>query len=742
MSVFSNSVPDGDRTISIETGNWAKQAHGSIVYRTGEHVLLATVCAERDARDGQDFFPLTIEYREKFYARGRIPGGFFKREGRATEQETLMCRLIDRPIRPLFPEGYFSEVQLIVNLLSGDPDVAVEGHAITAASAALMASDIPFDGPIAGVLVGRIDGQFVADPGFADREKSDLDLLVAGSKDAITMIEGGAKEYSQDEILAALEFAHKAIQHKLELQQGLVAKMQPAKREVKLRLPDPDLMQQVRAFALDKMAAANQNTDKMGRSEGIQNVYKETVAHFEKPLREAGAENIDQSIKDIKNELHEVEFEVVRSLILDKGIRADGRKTDEIRAISVELDVLPGAHGSAVFTRGQTQSLGVTTLGTLADNQRIENIYGQDPRYFMLHYNFPPYSTGEVKRMMGPGRREIGHGNLAWRALKQVLPNQEEFPYTIRIVSEIMESNGSSSMATVCAGSLSMMTAGVPVTGPVSGIAMGMMSDDSGRFAILSDIAGIEDHFGDMDFKIAGTAKGITTFQLDLKLKGISIERLRVALEQAEKGRLYILEKMNAVLDVPRANVAENAPRIISMKIDQDRIGELIGPGGKIIRSIMEKASCEINVEDDGTVQVAAVNTELAQKAVQMIEDLFRDILEGEQYEGIVRRIVDFGAFVEILPGKEGLLHISKMANERVMSVRDHFTEGDSVPVVVLGVDRNGRIDLAHQDVDLSAKPGRSEHSDRGGNRGGGRSGGPNRSGGRSGGGRGHRSRN
>ena len=723
MSAHKNEVSDGKHTISIESGNWAKQAHGSVVFRMGELVLLATVCADRgDPREGQDFFPLTVDYREKFYARGRIPGGFFKREGRATEHETLMSRLIDRPIRPLFPKGYLSEVQLMVTLLSGDPDIAVEGHAITAASAALMASDIPFNGPIAGVLVGRIDGEFVADPGIEESKESDLELLVAGSKDAITMIEGGAQEFTQDEILAALEFAHKAIQSKLELQTGLAQNMGVKKRDVTLRLPDPNLLKEVRAFVGDKMAKANKTPGKEARAEAVAAVYKETKSHFEQKLRAEGADHVEQSLRDIGHELHEIEYEAVRGLILSEGIRSDGRKTDEIRDISVEIDVLPGAHGSAVFTRGQTQALGVTTLGTLMDNQRIENIYGQSPRYFMLHYNFPPYSVGEVRRFMGPGRREIGHGNLAWRSLNYVLPTIEEFPYSIRVVSEIMESNGSSSMASVCAGSLSMMAAGVPLSAPVSGIAMGLMSDEQGNYAILSDIAGIEDHFGDMDFKIAGTEKGITAFQLDLKLKGISIEILKEAITQANKGRMHILSKMSEGLSKPRSQVPENAPRIISIKIDPDRIGELIGPGGKVIRSIMEKSGAQINVEDDGSVQIASVTSVDADAARKMVEDLFRNVEEGEKFTGVVKRIVDFGAFIEILPGKDGLLHISKMSQDRVASVRDVLSEGDEVPVIVLGVDRQGRIDLAHQDVPVDSS--RSSRNGRGGGDRGGRRGG------------------
>ena len=742
MSVFTEEAQDGARTISLETGHWAKQAHGSVVYRCGDLTLLATVCAEKEAREGQDFFPLTVDYRERYYAAGRIPGGYFKRETRPAEHETLLSRMIDRPIRPLFPTGYFSEVQLLVSVLSYDSGTSIEGHAITAASAALMVSDIPFQGPIAGVVIGKVDGEFVVDPGEQERKKSDLDLIVAGSRAALTMIEGGASEYTNEQMLEALEFAHKAIQKKLDLQEQIAKKANVTKRELALRLPDPALMKEVREFAFEKLKVANRSSDKAERGNQISEVNKATLVHFEQVLTERGAAKIEQSLKDIKNELHELEFEVVRGLLFEEGIRADGRRPDEIRDIAVEVDVLPGAHGSSVFTRGQTQALGVVTLGTASDNQRYETLAGQDVKNFMLHYNFPPYSVGEVKRMMGPGRREIGHGHLAYRALKYVFPQEaSSFPYVVRVVAEILESNGSSSMATVCSGSLAMMCAGVPLNGSVSGIAMGLMTGETpDQFVILSDIAGIEDHFGDMDFKVAGTAKGITAFQLDLKLKGISIDLLRQALTQAEKGRLHILSKMDAVLNESRPSTPANAPQITQIQIDSDRIGELIGPGGRIIRAIIEQSGADISVEDDGKVSISSLNMESNQKAQKLIEDIFREVEEGEAYEGTVRRIADFGAFVELFPGKEGLLHISKMSTERVSSVSDHFKEGDRVPVVVAGVDRMGRIDLIHADVHKAGGPvgsnGRGGDRDRGrgGDRDRGRGGDRDR--GRSGGGR------
>ncbi len=700
MSIYREQIKSANQEISLEVGQWAKQAHGSLVYRCGKLVLLATVCAEKRAKEGQSFFPLTVDYREKFYAAGRIPGGYFKRESRPAEHETLLSRLIDRPCRPLFPEGYFCEVQLLVNLLSYDPDQPVEGHAITAASAVLMASDIPWDGPIAGVLVGRCDGKFIADPNAEQRQSSDIDLLVAGSRDAITMIEGNAKEYSDADMIAALEFARSSIIHKLDVQEQLVKSMSVQKREVELRLADKDVIKSVHDFALTKMQAANQTKIKLEREEKIAAVYDETLLHFKAQFEASDSENAEAKLKEVKEELHTIEYLAVRSLIFDQGIRADGRKLDEIREISVQTDVLPGAHGSAVFTRGQTQSLGVVTLGTKMDNQRYDSLEGQKIKNFMLHYNFPPFSTGEVKRMMGPGRREIGHGNLALRSLKEVLPTEEAFPYVIRVVSEILESNGSSSMASVCSGSLAMMAAGVPISAPVAGIAMGLMSDGEGNIAILSDIAGLEDHFGDMDLKVAGSEKGITAFQLDLKIKGLGIDTIAKALEQAKEGRLHILKEMNKVCSSPRDDIPEGAPRIYTMQIDSGRIGELIGPGGKIIREISERSGAEVSVEDSGTVTIASASKAANETAQKMIDNIFREVQAGDNYEGTVKRIVEFGAFVELYPGKEGLLHISKMSSERVQSVGNLFQEGDNVPVIVLGIDHMGRVDLGHRDVD------------------------------------------
>ncbi|PJZ85841.1 polyribonucleotide nucleotidyltransferase [Leptospira harrisiae] len=683
----------GRDSITIETGKWAKQAHGSVVYKTGNLVLLATVCAADEPKEGQDFFPLTCEYTEKAYSVGRFPGGYFKREAKPAEHEVLLSRILDRPIRPMFPEGYFSEVQLLVQVLSADKQVSVQGHAINAASAALSVSSIPFAGPIAGARIGRIGGEFVLNPTNEEITKSDLDLVVAGTKDAIVMIEGEANEISKEDMMAALRFAQEQLKVAVAMQEELAKKNGTVKKEVVLKAPDKDLHAKIREFAFDRLTAANKNADKAKRNDDIKAINKETVEHFKTLLAP------EDKTKDIKHFLHELEYEVVRELVLGEGIRFDGRKTNEIRQISCEIDVLPGPHGSAVFTRGQTQSLGVVTLGTTSDNQRYETLEGSKEKNFMLHYNFPAFSVGEVRRNSGPGRREIGHGNLAERAIKKVLPSQVDFPYVIRIVSEILESNGSSSMASVCSGTLALMAGGVPISGPVSGIAMGLFSDEKGRFAVLSDIAGIEDHFGDMDFKLAGTKKGITAFQMDLKVNGLGLEVLQKAIEQAEVGRDHILGEMNKSISAVKGNLSLNAPRITLKQIPKDRIGELIGPGGKMIRAIIEQSGSEISVDDTGKVTIASPSEEAKEKAIAMIDGIFEEIEVGKIYDGVIKRIADFGAFVEILPGKEGLCHISKLDVKRVQSVRDIVSEGDKIQVKVISVDKMGKIDLSRKDV-------------------------------------------
>lgn len=693
MASITNTSSIGNETVTVETGNWAKQADGSVVYRTGNLVLLATVCAADEPKEGQDFFPLTCDYTEKMYSVGRIPGGYIKREAKPTEQEVLTSRILDRPIRPLFPEGYFSEVQLIVQVLSADKNISVSGHAINAASLCIGLSGIPFAGPVGGVKVARIQGKIVLNPRAEEMINSDLDMVVAGTKSSIVMIEGEAKELTNQEILEALKVAHEYIKSSVEFQEAFVKMANVIPKEVSIRPKDAQLFQMVKDFCYEKMSTANKNSDKLKRAKDIDDIYKSTVAHFK------NTEITDQQIKDIKNFLHEIESEIVRELIFKEGTRADGRKLEEIRAISCELNVLPGAHGSAVFTRGQTQSLGVLTLGTIADNQKYENIEGQKEKLFMLHYNFPAFSVGEVKKSMGPGRREIGHGNLAERALKAVLPKFTDFPYVIRLVSEILESNGSSSMASVCSGSLSLMSGGVPIKSSVAGVAMGLITSDNNQYVILTDIAGLEDHFGDMDFKLAGTRTGITAFQMDLKVQGIGIEILEKVFEQSERGRNYILDQMERSILKSVSELSLTAPKVTIKMIPKDRIGELIGPGGKNIRSIIEQSKADINIEDDGKVTISSPNSESSQKAIELIEAMFADIEIGKIYTGKVKRITDFGAFIEILPGKEGLCHISKIDVRRVNSVKDVLKEGEITKVKVLGMDKHGKIDLSRRDA-------------------------------------------
>ncbi|MCS7205653.1 MAG: polyribonucleotide nucleotidyltransferase [Leptospiraceae bacterium] len=695
------SQPWEDQEITIETGNWAKQAHGAVVYRCGKLVLLATVCAEKEPQEGQDFFPLTVEYREKSYAVGKFPGGFVKRESKPLDHEILISRLIDRPIRPLFPEGYFCEVQLLVTVLSADPERSLEGHAITAASAAIQVSDIPFHAPVAGVVVGYKDGKFYCDPKREILIEGEMELVVAGTESAVTMIEGEAKEVPEDILLKAIEFAHEKIKEKIQIQKRLVQELQPKKREISLKLPDANLKKLVYDYAYEQVYQANKTKDKKERARKIEEINKQTLDYILRSNYVTQNQlQADSVLKEAKNFLHELEYDVVRRTIFEEGIRADGRKVDEIREIQIEIDVLPSTHGSAVFTRGQTQSLGVVTLGAGDDFQLVETVYGEEIKKFMLHYNFPPFSTGEVKRLGPPARREIGHGHLAERALKAVIPNQEEFPYIIRVVSEILESNGSSSMASVCSGSLALMCAGVPIKRHVAGIAMGLIKDDeTGKYLILSDIAGIEDHFGDMDFKIAGTRRGVTALQLDIKTEGLSLQILKDAIEQATRGKNYILDKMEEVISKPREQLAPTAPSILSVQIDVEKIGELIGPGGRIIKSIIERTGADVWVEQDGKVMISASNQESALKAKQIIENMFKKIEVGQIFKGVVKRITDFGAFIEIMPGKEGLLHISKMSPHRISSVREVMDVGDEVSVAVLDIDNTGRISLIIKDL-------------------------------------------
>ncbi len=705
-----------DKELILETGKWAKQAHGAVVYKYDKIVLLATVCAEKEPKEGQDFFPLTVEYREKSYSIGKLPGGFVKRESKPLDHEILISRLVDRPIRPLFPAGYLCEVQLLVTVLSADSETSIEGHAITASSAALCISDIPFLEPVAGVVVGYFDGKFYCDPKREILEKGELELVVAGTENAVTMIEGSAKEIPNDIFVQAIDFAHQKIKEKIEIQKQLIEKVKPIKREVKLKEENKKLKEFIWNYAYDLIYTANQTKDKKKRATKIEEINKKTIDAILENINVFGENiKIDEILKDSKNFLYELEYEVVRKTIFNEGIRSDGRKPDEIRDIQIEIDVLPSAHGSAVFTRGQTQSLGVVTLGSGNDFQLVESLYGEEQKKFMLHYNFPPFSTGEVKKLGPPARREIGHGNLAERAIKAVLPKEEDFPYVIRVVSEILESNGSSSMASVCSASLALMAAGVPIKAPVAGIAMGLITGNSpDEYIILHDIAGIEDHYGDMDFKVAGTRKGITAFQLDIKTTGLSIKILKDALIQAEKSRNFILDKMDEVISKPRESLSENAPLILSVQIDTDKIGELIGPGGKIIKGIIEKTGANIWVEQDGKVMISARNHESALNAKKIIESMFVKIEVGQIFKGKVKRITDFGAFIEILPGKEGLLHISKMSPNRINSVKEVMDVGDEISVAILDVDPSGRISLINKDLQSKIKkPDKSYRSDK-----------------------------
>jgi polyribonucleotide nucleotidyltransferase len=678
------------RPLSIEVGKLAKQADGAALVRYGETVVLVTAVAARDLKLDTDFFPLTVDYQEKTFAAGKIPGGFFKREGRPSEKEILTCRLIDRSIRPLFSEGLRCETQVIATVLSADRENDPDVVAMLGASVALHVSDIPFNGPLAGVRVGRNGGRWVINPTQTELDESDVDIFLSGGKDAILMVEGGAQVVPEDEILEALFAGHQAIQPLIEIQEEFRREIGKPKREVPLAKLDAAVVRRVEELALAKLKQALEVAEKLERYKRIAEVKAEVVP-------QALAEFPDKQ-KDIKNAFEETKRNVFRGLVIHQERRIDGRGLKDIRPISCEVEVLPRTHGSAVFTRGETQALVVTTLGTTSDEQRVDALIGEHFKKFMLHYNFPPFSVGEVKFLRGPGRREIGHGNLAERALVPVLPPEEGFPYTIRIVSEILESNGSTSMATVCGGSLSLMDAGVPVTAPVAGIAMGLIKEGE-HVRVLSDILGDEDHLGDMDFKVAGTADGVTSLQMDIKIGGVNRAIMSQALRQAKEGRLHILGVMNATLAEPRSNVSGHAPRIITLKVKPDKIREIIGPGGKVIRGIIEATGVKIDVEDDGTVRIASVDEEASKKAIEMVQRIAAEAEVGKIYKGTVRKIVEFGAFVEIFPGTDGLIHISQLAPERVRKVTDVLKEGDEVMVKVLEIDRQGKIRLSRKEA-------------------------------------------
>jgi polyribonucleotide nucleotidyltransferase len=678
------------RRLRLETGRVAKQADGAVWASYEDTVVLATAVASQTVKPGIDFLPLTVDYQEKAYAAGKIPGGYFKREGRPSEKEVLTSRLIDRPLRPLFPEGYYLETQVIASVLSADKTGTSDIIGITAASAALAISPIPFDGPVAGVKIGRVDGRFVVNPDLDLLEKSDLHLVVAGTADAIMMVEGGANELSEATMIEALELAHgeiKKIVVKIEELRALVGK--PKRNAVQEHI-DPELQTQVRALVAGPIREAILIPNKTARQERLDQVLA-------KALEKLKSDDPDRE-RHIKLTFHSLEYTEVRNMILEKRTRADGRGPSDIRPITCEVGVLPRTHGSALFTRGETQSLAAVTLGTTDDEQRIDALEGEYFRTFMLHYNFPPFSVGEARPLRSPGRREVGHGALAERALKPIIPSKEKFPYTLRIVSDILESNGSSSMATVCGGTLALMDAGVPIKEPVAGIAMGLIKEGD-QVLVLSDILGLEDHLGDMDFKVTGTKHGITALQMDIKISGITPELMRQALEQAKAGRLHILGQMQKALSSPRLNLSPFAPRIYAMKIKQEKIRDVIGPGGKMIRSIIAETGVKINVEDTGDVTIASSDEASAQKAIEMIKRLVQEVEVGKIYLGTVRKIMDFGAFVEVLPGTDGLVHISQLAHHRVKSVSDEVSEGEQILVKVLEIDKQGKIRLSRKEA-------------------------------------------
>ena len=685
------------RPLSLETGRLAKQSHGAVLAQYGETVVLATVVSAYQSRDKIDFLPLTVDYQEKTYAAGKIPGGFFKREGRPSEKEILTSRLIDRAMRPLFPKGYDKETQIIVNVLSIDKENDSDTLALIATSAALEVSDIPYEGPVAAVRMGRIDGKLVVNPLISELEQSDISLVIAAKPDSIVMLEGGAQVVDEEAILEALFTAHEEMRPVFELQQELRRLAGKTKREFTKKEYDLSLHSAVH----ERMSSDLERALKIsGKKERNTAVYA---------LQDKVAEELSTRFADRKHEIEEASEKVlrdqVRRVILDDDKRIDDRSSTEIRPLSAEIHVLPRTHGSAIFTRGETQVLATVTLGTSSDEQRVDALLGDRYKKFMLHYNFPPFSTGEVKFLRGPGRREIGHGALAERAIAAVLPPEEDFPYTIRLVSEVLESNGSSSMATICGGVLALMDAGVPIKAPVAGIAMGLVKEGD-KVRVLTDILGDEDHLGDMDFKVAGTAEGVTAIQMDNKVGGVTRDVMRQALHQARDARLFILSVMAKAIDKPRTEVSTFAPRIVTLHIKPDKIRDVIGPGGKVIRGLVEETGCKIDIEDDGTVLIASADSAAMELAISRIEAITAEPEVGRIYDGIVRKIVEFGAFVEIMPGTDGLLHISQLSNERVRRVEDVLHEGDEIKVKVLDVDRSGKIRLSLREAqaDLEQK--------------------------------------
>ncbi|HKJ32866.1 MAG TPA: polyribonucleotide nucleotidyltransferase [Balneolales bacterium] len=680
------------KTLSIETGRLAKQANGSVVVKLGDTMVLATAVSKDEPAPGQDFFPLSVDFRENFSAGGRFPGGFIKREGRPSEKEILSSRLIDRTIRPMFPKGYMNETQIICFVISSDGENDADVLGGVGASAALTLSDVPFDGPIAEVRVGRVDGELIVNPTVTELEDSEIDLVIGGTIDSVAMVEGEMSEVSESEMLEAIQYGHEAIKKLCQFQLELRNEFGKEKREFVPEEPEEELIEKVKEIIGDRFY-------EISKAQLEKKEYGNQINEVVTEVLEALEEEYPEREGDISEICHDLQKDILRNLILEEKIRIDGRNTDEIRPIWTQVGYLPRTHGSSIFTRGETQALVTVTLGTKRDEQSVDTLFDTEPKHFMLNYNFPPFCVGEAKFLRGPGRREIGHGHLAERALKIMMPTQEDFGYTIRVVSDILESNGSSSMASVCGGSMALMDAGVPLKKPVAGIAMGLIKGED-KTVILSDIQGQEDHMGDMDFKVTGTTEGITACQMDIKVKGISNEVMKQALEQAKKGRLFILTKMAESISVPRAELSKYAPAFTRMEIDGDQIGALIGPGGKIIQGIQKETNTEINIEEEGNkgiVTIAAMSGEEAEEAVKMIKAIVGKLEEGEVYEGTVRSIKDYGAFVEIMPGKDGLLHISEIDHKHIRSVRDVLQEGDIIKVKLLKIEDGGKLRLSRK---------------------------------------------
>ena len=687
--IYQHTISVGGRQLRFETGRLAKQASGAVLVQYGETVVLATVTASKEPSP-LDFFPLTVNYEERLYAVGKIPGGFIKREGRPSEKAILASRLIDRPIRPLFADGFRNDVQVVIMVLSVDQDCAPEIAGMIGVSAALTVSDVPFNGPIAGVVVGRVGGQFVINPTAAQADQSDLHLVVAGTRDAIMMVEAGAKEIPEDQMLEAIMFGHEEIRRIIAGIDEFAREAAKPKMAITLHKIDDAIESHVREYAIEKLREATYTAEKHGRQEAIDAVVKETQL--------ALADRFPDHSDDISEALHDIVKEIVRQAIVVDGMRPDGRALDEIRPISVDAGVLPRTHGSGLFTRGQTQALSICTLGALGDVQILDGLGMEESKRFMHHYNFPPFSTGEARPLRPPSRRDIGHGALGERALEPIVPSEDTFPYTIRLVSEVLESNGSSSQASICASVLALMDAGVPIKAPVAGVAMGLVKEGD-QVAVLTDIQGMEDHLGDMDFKVAGTAVGVTALQMDIKISGIDRNILQTALQKAHAGRMFILDKMLSVLNQPRSELSRFAPRIITMRISSDKIREVIGPGGRVINKIIEDTGVKIDIEQDGRIFISTTDATAGERAKSIIEGIVRDVEVGETYDGKVMRVESYGAFVEILPGKEGLVHVSQLAADRVRKSEDVVKVGDILRVKVTEIDGQGRINLSHREV-------------------------------------------